>query len=131
MMDRSARAALDARTVVAPDYDALCDKVAAATSDWIVRHPGSLVCLAAGDTPLPVYHRLVARQQAGKVDLSSVFYAGLDEWVGLGRADRGSCLQVMSDGFYVPAGIPLDRRRVFDGLADPVAECRAMDHCAV
>jgi 6-phosphogluconolactonase/glucosamine-6-phosphate isomerase/deaminase len=123
----SARAALDARTTLAPDYEALCDRVAVATSDWIVRHPGSLVCFAAGDTPLPVYHRLVARQQQGKVDLSSVFYAGLDEWVGLGYPDRGSCLQVMSDAFYTPAGIPADRRRVFDGLADPASECRAMD----
>jgi len=123
----AARAALDARTTVESSYEALCDRVAVATSDWIVRHPGSLVCLAAGDTPLPVYHKLVVRQQQGKVDLSSVFYAGLDEWVGLGYPDRGSCLQVMSDAFYTPAGIPADRRRVFDGLADPDAECRAMD----
>jgi 6-phosphogluconolactonase/glucosamine-6-phosphate isomerase/deaminase len=112
---------------VASDAASLSEAVALAAAAWIARHPGALVCLAAGDTPLPVYRRLVDLQTSGQVDLSSVFYAGLDEWVGLGYSDRGSCLQVMTDTFYAPAGIPQDRRHVFDGLGDPLAECRAMD----
>ncbi len=114
-------------TTVAPDAGTLASLVSVAAADWIRAHPGGLVCLAAGDTPLPVYARLVALQEAGRVDLRSVFYVGLDEWVGLGYADRGSCLQVMADAFYGPAGIPVERRRVFDGLADPHAECAAVD----
>jgi len=57
------------------------------------------------------------------VDLAGVYYVGLDEWVGLGYDDKGSCKQVMSDNFYTPAKIPPERMRVFDGLAEPEAEC--------
>lgn len=112
---------------IAETREDLVERMARAAAEWIGAHPGSLVCLAAGDTPLPVYARLVTLQAEGRVDLASVSYAGLDEWVGLGPADPGSCLQVMRDAFYEPAGIPADRRRVFDGLADPEAECRAME----
>lgn len=115
------------RTTVVDHAPFLATVVADAAAAWIRQHPGGLVCLAAGDTPLPVYERLVALQAAGRVDLRSVFYVGLDEWVGLGYEDRGSCLQVMTDAFYGPAGIPAERRRVFDGLADPHAECAAVD----
>jgi 6-phosphogluconolactonase/glucosamine-6-phosphate isomerase/deaminase len=116
------------RISVSADAATLCEAVAQAAAAWIRAHPGALVCLAAGDTPLPAYARLVELQREGRVDLSSVFYVGLDEWVGLGYDDRGSCLQVMTDAFYAPAGIPPARRRVFDGLADPATECRAVDH---
>ena len=106
--------------------DALSEAVARTVAAWINANPGRLLCLAAGDTPLASYAELVALQDRGEVDLSSVYYVGLDEWVGLGMEDVGSCRQVMHDAFYAPAGIPDARRRVFDGLADPTAECLAV-----
>ena len=51
----------------------------------------------------------------------------MDEWVGLGANDKGSCRQVMDDFFYTPAKIPRERIHVFNGLADPIAECGAMN----
>jgi 6-phosphogluconolactonase/glucosamine-6-phosphate isomerase/deaminase len=102
--------------IVKPDAAALSEAVADRAAAFINRNPGALVCLAAGDTPLPAYRRLIALQAEGAVDLSSVYYVGLDEWVGLGRETRGSCLQVMYDGFYGPAGIPEDRIVAWNGL---------------
>mgnify|MGYP000884869884 CR=1 FL=1 len=102
--------------VVQSDAGALAEAVALRAAEFINRNPGALVCLAAGDTPLAAYRHMIRLQEAGKVNLSSVYYVGLDEWVGLGRETRGSCLQVMFDGYYDPAGIPAERIVAWNGL---------------
>lgn len=89
---------------------------------FIRGNPQSLLCLAAGDTPLGMYKRLVELQHQGEVDLNSVYYVGLDEWVGIGYETKGSCMQVMMDGFYGPAQIRPENMRVFNGLAENMEE---------
>ncbi|MBE5777323.1 MAG: glucosamine-6-phosphate deaminase [Clostridiales bacterium] len=115
--------------IVCESIAAQCERVAQDLKDYILTHPGALLCLAAGDTPLPAYERLIAMQQNGEVDLNSVYYVGLDEWVGIGGETRGSCRQVMQDVFYGPAGIKADHMAVWDGLCtDPHEEIeRIMD----
>ena len=110
--------------IICTDYEQLSETVAAKIADWINKNPGSLLCLAAGDTPLSAYAKLVKLQDMGAVDLSSVYYVGLDEWVGLGMNDKGSCKQVMFDNFYGPANIPEAHIRVFDGLVNPEDACK-------
>ncbi len=51
---------------------------AKAIAGFINQNPGSLLCLAAGDTPLAALRELVAMQERGEVDLNSVFYVWLD-----------------------------------------------------
>ncbi len=107
---------------------ALAQSVAGAIAEYINEHPGALLCFAAGETPLASFQALIGLQRQGKVDLGSVYYVGLDEWWGLGRETRGSCVQVMFDGFYDPAGIPKNHIEVFDGLApDADAELRRIE----
>ena len=108
-------------------YHSLSVATARFVADYIRANPGALLCLAAGDTPLGAFAELVRMNKTEQVDLGSVFYVGLDEWVGLGPEDLGSCWQVMHDNFYTPAGIPKERMRVFDGLAEPAEECERMD----
>jgi glucosamine-6-phosphate deaminase len=91
-------------------------------SEYINSNPDSLLCFAAGDTPQETFARLIEMQKNGKVDLSKAYYVGLDEWWGLGYETKGSCIQVMMDNFYVPAMIPKDRIRIFNGLADSIDE---------
>lgn len=102
-------------------------RVAMDMAKYIRENPGSLLCLAAGDTPLGAYTELVKMQDAGEVDLNSVYYVGLDEWVGLGYETRGSCMQVMQDTFYGPAGIGDDHKAVWNGLADPYEEIKRIE----
>lgn len=88
----------------------------------------ALVTLAAGFTPLAAYQELVAMQSRGLVDLTSARYVGLDEWVGLGENDEGSCIFTMNGAFYQPAGIPKENICVFDGTAkDICAEAQAIN----
>lgn len=102
--------------------------LAGAMAEFVSTHPGTLLCLAAGDTPLAAYGELARLHRAGAVDLNTVDYVGLDEWVGLGCEDRGSCRQVMFDGFYDAAGIDHRRILAFDGRQEDLgAQCQAVD----
>lgn len=104
------------KIMIKRDEQALSRAVAEAIAGFINDHPGALLCFAAGETPLSAFKELIHLQKEKAVDLSSVYYVGLDEWVGLGAQTRGSCVQVMFDGYYTPAGIPDSHIRVFDGL---------------
>ncbi len=77
--------------------------------------PELTVTFAAGDTPLACYRLLIARQRAGELELRNAHYIGLDEWIGLGPDDAGSCIEVMNRSYYGPAGIPRSRIDCFDG----------------
>ena len=109
------------------------DKLAAVTADYIAKyirnHPNTLLCFAAGETPLKMLDKLVELQTQREVNLSSVRYVGLDEWQGIGYETKGSCSQVMRDHFYIPAGISEDRILLWDGNAkNPDAECIKIDN---
>ena len=111
---------------VANDYNELSVITAKKVAEYIKSAPGTLVCLAAGNTPLGVFRELVRMQELGEVDLSSVWYAGLDEWIGIGSDDEGSCAQVMYNALY--KHIPVERIRIFDGLdTDSEKQCRDME----
>lgn len=92
---------------------------------YINRNKNQLICLAAGETMPGVYSELVGMAKDGEVDLNSVFYLVLDEWVGFGYETKGSCRQILFDSFFIPAGIAEDRINYFNGLeSDTESECR-------
>jgi len=110
--------------LIGQDFDEFSAVGAGRVAAFIRENPGKLLCFAAGDTPLGIYQALIAMQARGEVDLNSMYYVGLDEWVGIGYETKGSCAQVMQDTFYGPAGIEAGRIRVFNGLAsDLEKEC--------
>ena len=116
------------KIIVARDFEELSALAAKKTAEYINEHPGALICLAAGKTPLRMFEILVGMQNRGETDLSSVWYAGLDEWISLGPNDAGSCHKVMTEAFYGPAGIPDGKIRLFDGLAgDMERQCAQME----
>jgi len=111
------------------DYDELSEKAAQKAAEYIRSNPGTLVCFAAGETPLGMFKELISMQNRGDVDLSSVFYAGLDEWVGLEPGETGTCYEVMTNAYYGPAGIPKEKLSIFNGVADDMEqECLRMEN---
>ncbi|HHW31494.1 MAG TPA: glucosamine-6-phosphate deaminase [Clostridiaceae bacterium] len=104
------------------NHDELSRNAAIFIAEHMNQNPGGLTCFAAGNTPLRTFQELIKLQSQGKVDLSSSYYVSLDEWWGIGYETKGSCVQVMTDTFYKPAGIPSDRIKVFNGLADSIEE---------
>ena len=112
--------------VVKESYEEMSSACAEYIGEYIKANSGKVLCFAAGDTPLGILQNLIKMQEKGEINLASMYYAGLDEWVELGYEDKGSCKQFMEDNFYTPAKIPVENIRVFDGKANPDEETKAV-----
>lgn len=103
-----------------------------AAADLVVNQvkqkPGSLLCFPSGDSPVGVFNYLVEDALAGEIDFSKCWFVGLDEWVGLGKGDDGSCTQSLTDTFFDRLNIDPAHIRFFDArAADLDKACRDMN----
>lgn len=114
---------------VVSDYAELSVKSAKITAEYINANPEKLICFAAGHTQFGTFRELVDMQGRGEVDLSSVYYVQLDEWIGLAPNDEGACFQMLTDNFFKSANISPERIYAFDGLSDDLeSQCRMMEN---
>lgn len=74
-----------------------------------------LVCIAGGDTTIPVMEKIVKASQLGELDVSSMKFISLDEWGSLGRSVKGSCAQTLYDNLFTPLNIPEENIFFFNG----------------
>ncbi|CAN5795754.1 glucosamine-6-phosphate deaminase [soil metagenome] len=76
-------------TVVAgPEW---AQRVAAELAHRLRRQPRLRLCLPAGDTPAPVYARLVELNRLGQAPFGQATIVQLDEYVGLESSDPARC----------------------------------------
>lgn len=116
-----------AQIIICQDHREASLRAAELVAQALLEKPESTVTFAAGDTPLACYRELIRRQEKGELSLAKARYIGLDEWLGLGPQDEGSCIASMNQGFYHPAQIPRERIFAFDGRhPDPEAEAQRM-----
>ncbi|QHV97267.1 6-phosphogluconolactonase [Spirosoma endbachense] len=110
------------------DYNTLSQHTAEYIAGIINKKPDALLCLASGDTPIETYHRFVALVKAGKVDISQCTFVGLDEWVGFGPDDVGSCSYYVYRDLFNPLNLRPEQVHVFDAKASDLAsECKRID----
>ena len=110
--------------VVADTYEDLSKRIAddIISSLRSIKHP--LICTASGDSPAGLYKELVQRVQKKEFDVSDWSFVGLDEWVGMNGADKGSCRYHLDKIFFQPLQVKDDRLCFFDGRTKDVqAEC--------
>jgi galactosamine-6-phosphate isomerase len=87
-----------------------------------------VICTASGDSPAGLYKRIVEKVQKKQLDVSTWFFLGLDEWVGMNGSDEGSCRYHLDRQLFGPLQIPEERICFFDGRSkDPQAECRRIE----
>ncbi|HEY2453181.1 MAG TPA: glucosamine-6-phosphate deaminase [Scandinavium sp.] len=116
------------KTHISQDYPQLCQAVAQNVIDCVKTKPHALICIAGGDSPLGVFAALIDAQKQGRVDFSLTQFLGLDEWLGLGKADKGSCREMVWHHFFDKLTLRDEQICFFDGLtADPKAECQRVD----
>lgn len=116
------------KTHISPDYPQLCQAVAQNVIACVKTKPDALICIAGGDTPLGVFTALVEAQKQGRVDFSRTQFLGLDEWLGLGKADKGSCREMVWHHFFDKLTLREEQICFFDGLThNPQAECQRVD----
>lgn len=107
-----------------PDYRAMSLAAAERVIGLLTHKPGSVICFPSGSTPKGMFEALVAASQHGRVDFSKCVFIGLDEWIGLGAGDDGSCRDLLDRDFLKPVGLADSQIVFFDGKAfDPQAEC--------
>lgn len=105
------------------DYETLSRHAALHLMNLIRQKPDALICVASGDTPLGAYRQFVGLAEAGEVDLSRVTFVGLDEWLGMGPDDEGSCSWYLQRDLFGPLNLRPERIQLFDAKADdPAAE---------
>jgi glucosamine-6-phosphate isomerase len=116
------------KTHIFPDYPQLCQAVAQNVINCVNAKPNALICIAGGDTPLGVFAALVDAQKQGHVDFSHAQFLGLDEWLGLGKADKGSCREMVWHHFFDKLNLRDKQICFFDGLTThPQEECQRVD----
>lgn len=105
-------------------YQASADLVSAAMAE----RKTPLFCAASGDSPRGLYQELADRVTAGKLTVGDWRFLGLDEWLGLGPDDQGSCRHMLDQDLFMPLHVPQNHIRCFDGLStEPEVECRAIE----
>lgn len=93
-----------------------------------IGHFPPLLCLPSGSTPEGLYQELLRMQREERLPLESWNYAGLDEWLGMGEQEEGSCQQMIRKSFLSPAGVADQQVHFFDGkTANPSQACDAME----
>lgn len=81
--------------------------------------------LATGSTPLPLYHELIAREQAKRISFAQVRTANLDEYVGLSPNHPQSYRRFMQENLFDHLSIKPENTIVPLGMAtDPAAMCQ-------
>jgi len=109
-------------------YDEMSRAAADLVIDVVKNKPDALLCFPSGESPAGVLNYLVADAKAGKVDFSHCNFVGLDEWVGLGKDDDGSCTQFLHEHFFGPLQIAAGKVLFFDAkAADLDAECEKLN----
>lgn len=113
---------------VGRDYKEMSRQAADLIIQYVNRKPDSLVCLAAGNTPIGTFSCLVEAVGKGEVSFDRCRFISLDEWVGLNGGDEGSCRQTLDVHFFGPCGIREENVHFFDGASNDLAEeCARMD----
>ncbi|MFE5321831.1 glucosamine-6-phosphate deaminase [Paenibacillus sp. NPDC056579] len=116
------------KTYIAHDYKEMSLQAAEIIIQYINQKPKSLVCFAAGTTPLGTLSFLVDAMQRGEVNFDQCRFISLDEWVGLDESDEGSCKQTLNEHFFKPCGIEERNIHFFNGKSSNLeAECKSMD----
>jgi glucosamine-6-phosphate isomerase len=110
------------------DHEALSSHVADEIIAHVIQKPDAVLCFASGDTPRLAYGFVSKKAKDQQVDFRRCTFIGLDEWMGIPSANRGSSHYFFHENIFKPLGIEETRIHLFDGLAaDPQSECVKMD----
>ena len=110
------------------DYQSMSLAAADRVIALLAEKPTAVICLPSGSTPKGMFEELVSAHRSGKTDFSKCTFIGLDEWLGLGAADDGSCRELLDKDFLNPIGFRVEQITFFDGLTkDPETECAGIN----
>ena len=113
---------------VYPNGDLAAVAEAVLIAGQVIDKPKSVLGLATGSTPLPIYRELISMWHRGVIDFGSVTTYNLDEYVGLGPDHPCSYRRFMQENLFSHINVQQSNIHIPNGLAQDVdAECAAYD----
>lgn len=113
---------------VYPNGDLASIAAAVLIAGQVIDKPKSVLGLATGSTPLPIYRELISMWHRGTIDFKKVVTYNLDEYVGLGADHPCSYRRFMQENLFNHINVPAENIHIPNGLAQDVdAECAAYD----
>lgn len=114
-----------------PTLDAWADAVAARLVARLAARPAPRLCLATGNTPVPVYDRCVDAVRTGAASFREAEAFLLDEFGGVPRETDGRCEQMLRRALIDHVDLPASRFHTIDTEAtDLDAVCRHYEAAA-
>jgi glucosamine-6-phosphate isomerase len=115
--------------ITTKNYTELSATAANLIINLLQNKPDALICIPSGESPAGMLKHLVEAEQTKKVDFSHCTFIGLDEWVGLGAGDDGSCTQFLNEHFFHRIKTAPESVKFFNAKASELdAECAAMNN---
>jgi len=114
--------------IYSDEYE-LANVVAKEIFELIKKKPKAVICFASGNSPKLSCEEFVKLALLNHLDTSQFFFIGLDEWVGIPPAMRGSCQYDFQQRIFNPLNIPSSQYHLFNALAtDLQVDCDKMDN---
>lgn len=90
----------------------------------LVEKPDAVIGFATGNTPLPLYEKMVADHKQNGTSYAKVKAFNLDEYVGVDPKDKASFARFMQDNLFSKIDIDPANTDIPNGMADDLnAEC--------
>lgn len=102
------------KILVTADYAAMSRCAAELVEKEIQRKPKALISFPGGDTPAGMLELFAAAVRAGAIDSTALKFVQLDDWVGIGPQDAGSCAHFIRTKLLEPMGQPFGQQFLFD-----------------
>lgn len=114
--------------IVCKDYDEMSQKAAKLAAESIGTAGEQLISFPGGDTPLGMVNAFVDMVNSGETDISRTRFVQLDEWVGLGGDENGSCVQFIKQNLLNKLKYKFLDFHLINALADEIQkECMHLD----
>lgn len=88
----------------------------------IIDEPKSILGLATGSTPVPIYQELIELYHKGVIDFGNVTTYNLDEYVGLAPEHPCSYRRFMQENLFEHVNVPAEHIHIPNGMAQNVEE---------
>lgn len=109
-------------------YQKMSEKAADAVIKLIRQKANAVISPASGNSPEGLYKNFVEKVKQENIDVSDLFFVGLDEWMGMNGSDEGSCRFYLNEQLFFPLKIKEEKIAFFDGRAENLeAECKRID----
>ncbi len=102
---------------IVPDAAAMSRAAAEIVVETVRRLPDAVIAVPTGSTPLGLFADLIARVEAGTLDLSRIRLFCLDDHLGVSPDDPNSLTKWLRDSFLEPARLDLSRVQMMPAAA--------------